>query len=105
MSTSLTSPSASTTWSAGGSATLPSDLPLPEERPNGQRLEGWNQMLPPFETRAARAPQDEVVVLPQTSTHSASTSSAMRRGLMRKAERVEPAAGTTSSKAFSETSQ
>ena len=41
----------------------------------------------------------------QTSTHSAPISSAMRAGLMRSALLVEPAAGTTSLKALSETSQ
>ena len=41
----------------------------------------------------------------QTSTHSADVSSARRAGAMRTALWVEPAAGTTMSNAFSETSQ
>ena len=41
----------------------------------------------------------------QTSTHSADVSSAIRSGAMRTALWVEPAAGTTMSNAFSETSQ
>ena len=41
----------------------------------------------------------------QTSTHSAAVSSAIRDGAMRTALWVEPAAGTTSSNAFSDTSQ
>ena len=41
----------------------------------------------------------------QTSIHSAATSSAMRDGAMRTALWIEPAAGTTSSNAVSETSQ
>jgi hypothetical protein len=41
----------------------------------------------------------------QTSTHSAATSSAIRDGAIRTALWVEPAAGTTSSNAFSDTSQ
>lgn len=41
----------------------------------------------------------------QTSTHLASTSSAMRIGSMRTALWIEPAAGTTSSKSFNEISQ
>src|SRR5665213_2640757 len=41
----------------------------------------------------------------QTSTHSALTNSAMRAGAILTALRVEPAAGTTSSKSLSETSQ
>jgi hypothetical protein len=40
-----------------------------------------------------------------TSTHSAATSSAMRAGAILTALWIEPAAGTTSSNAFSETSQ
>ena len=41
----------------------------------------------------------------QTSTHSAAVSSAIRDGVIRTALWVEPAAGTTSSNAFSDTSQ
>src|SRR5260370_40925031 len=40
-----------------------------------------------------------------TSTHSADVSSAIREGVMRTALWVEPAAGTTTSNAFSDTSQ
>ena len=41
----------------------------------------------------------------QTSTHSAATSSAIRAGAIRTALWIEPAAGTTSSNAFRDTSQ
>jgi hypothetical protein len=40
-----------------------------------------------------------------TSTHSAAVSSAIRAGVIRTALWVEPAAGTTSSNAFNDTSQ
>jgi hypothetical protein len=40
-----------------------------------------------------------------TSTHSAAVNSAIRAGVIRTALWVEPAAGTTSSNAFSDTSQ
>jgi len=43
--------------------------------------------------------------LSHTSTHSAAVSSAIRAGVIRTALWVEPAAGTTSSNALSDTSQ
>src|SRR3954464_6017534 len=46
-----------------------------------------------------------VPLSPQTSTHSAAASSAIRVGAIRPALGVEPAAGTTSSNARSDTSQ
>ena len=69
MSTSPTSPSASTTWSDGASATAPELAALANVHPF--RLDQFGHA----------------------------------HGLMRSALRVEPAAGTTSSKALSETSQ
>ena len=47
----------------------------------------------------------DAVAVSQTSIHSAPVSSAMRVGEMRTALLMEPAAGTTSLKFFSETSQ
>ena len=60
---------------------------------------GYRWEVDPLPTPAAS------IKASQTSTHSALTSSAIRAGLMRRAEWVEPAAGTTSSNALSETSQ